>query len=374
MGKEPENPFVLSGYYGKKWFCNRDEELSQLTRHIENERNVVLYAWRRLGKTALIKQFFSDLEGSGNYECLYVDVMATQTLSEALEAITKAVFNRYGKTSAGLTSALQRLLASVGVSLKFNQTTGVPEIFFGLQSPSVEKKTFDALGDFLSNRKKNVVIALDEFQQVTHYGNVNAEAIFRNWMQEYPDIRFIYSGSHRTLMTSMFTEKSRPFYQSSQLLSLEPIAEVEYSNFILHHFSENGKTIDEETIPELYKWCRGQTYTIQRVCNYLFDYFENAKAKDLQSVFDKIIEQDKPMFANYQKMLTKMQWRVLKAIAKEEPLKNPMGKEFVQNYGLGATSSVQAALKSLQKKEIIIREEDNYLVHDVILARWLQAL
>ncbi|MDZ7755510.1 MAG: ATP-binding protein [Rhodohalobacter sp.] len=374
MGKEPENPFVLSGYYGRKWFCNRDKELNELTRHIKSDRNVVLYAWRRLGKTAIIKQLFSDFEESGEYECVYADLMVTQSMPEATEAITKAVFNRFGKTSSGISSSIQRLLSKVGVSLRFNEASGVPEIFFGLQRPKSEKQSFDALGDFLSNRKKRVVIALDEFQQVTSYENVNAEVVFRNWMQEFPDIRFIYSGSHRSLMTSMFSDKSRPFYKSSQLLPLEPITEEDYREFIVNHFSENEKTIDSATITELYEWARGQTYTVQRICNYLFDYYEEATVEKLQVVFDKLIDQDKPMFASFQKMLTKVQWKVLKSIAKEEPLENPLGNEFIQKYALGASSSVQVALKSLQKKEIVIKEGDKFLVHDVILARWLQTL
>jgi len=345
-----------------------------LTRHIKSDRNVVLYAWRRLGKTAIIKQLFNDLEDSGEYECVYADLMVTQSIQEATEVITKAVFNRFGKTSAGITSAIQRLLSKVGVSLHFNETSGVPEIFFGLQRPKSEKLSFDALGDFLSNRKKRVVVALDEFQQVISYENVNAEVVFRNWMQEFPGIRFIYSGSHRSLMTSMFSEKNRPFYNSSQLLPLEPISKEDYEGFIIKHFSESEKTIDSATISELYEWARGQTYTVQRVCNSLFDYYEEATVENLQNVFVKLIDQDKPMFASFQKMLTKVQWRVLKSIAKEEPLENPLGKDFIQKYELGASSSVQVALKALQKKEIIIKEGEKFLVHDVMLARWLQTL
>jgi hypothetical protein len=37
--KEPFNPFVINNYQGKEYFCDR-----------ENDRNVALYAWRRLGK------------------------------------------------------------------------------------------------------------------------------------------------------------------------------------------------------------------------------------------------------------------------------------------------------------------------------------
>lgn len=372
--KTPQNPFILSGYTGKEWFCNREKELTDLLAHIENERNVVLYAWRRLGKTALIKCLFDELEKTGEMETVYVDLFATQSVTEALEAITSAIYEKYGSTSTGLSSALQMLFSSIGVSIRFNETTGTSEIFFGLRQPPRPEPSFAAIGKFLADRKKTVVIALDEFQQLTSYVDKHCEALFRNWMQEFPSTRFIYSGSHRKIMFSMFSEKNRPFFQSSQLMSVDPIHVDDYSAFIIEHFKKNGKTITTDITQKIYHWCRGQTYSIQRVCNYLFGHYSHPGPDDLTEVFEQIIEQDKPMFASYQKMLTRSQWSVLKAVAAEEPLKNPLSKEFLIKYSLGAASSVQTALQALQKKEIVVEEHGSYFVHDVILARWLQTI
>ncbi len=372
--KTPQNPFVLSGYTGKEWFCNRKTELSEMHQHLENGRNIVLYAWRRLGKTALIKCFFEELEKDKKAETIYVDLFATQSINEALESITSAIYEKYGRASSGISSALNKLLSSIGVSIRFNDSTGIPEIFFSLREPPRPTISLQAIGEFLAGRKKPVVIALDEFQQISSYPEKNSEAIFRSWMQEFPDIHFIYSGSHRKLMFSMFSERNRPFYHSSQLMSIDPIEKNEYSSFIREKFSKGGKTITTEITDNLYEWCRGQTYSIQRVCNYLYGHYNNPLPKDLIDVYNQIIEQDKPMFASYQKILTRTQWNVLKAIANEEPLKNPLSKDFIKNHSLGATSSVQSAVKALQKKEIVIYDDEKYLVHDVILARWLQMI
>ena len=81
-----------------------------------------------------------------------------------------------------------------------------------------------------------------------------------------------------------------------------------------------------------------------------------------------------PLFSGYTKLLTNMQWKVLMAVAKDEPLINPLSKEFINNYHLGATSSVNTALRMLQKNELVIEDEGSYFVHDVLLARWLQSL
>lgn len=69
-----------------------------------------------------------------------------------------------------------------------------------------------------------------------------------------------------------------------------------------------------------------------------------------------------------------MQWNVLVAVAKEEPLVNPLSKEFVQKHHQGAVSSVSTALKMLQKNELIIEEEGELYVHDVLLSRWLKII
>src|SRR5690606_38197242 len=107
--------------------------------------------------------------------------------------------------------------------------SGIPEVSLGLKETNVPERSLEAIGQFLSQRKNQVVVALDEFQQISNYEEKNAEAVFRSWMQQFPGIRFIYSGSHRRMMQAMFTEKKRPFYRSSQLMALDPIDEKEYA-------------------------------------------------------------------------------------------------------------------------------------------------
>lgn len=369
----PDNPFVLSGYRGRKWFCDREKELLELEEHVTNERNVVLYAWRRMGKTALIKCFFDILKSRGEKETLYVDLLATQSLEEAIRTITRAVYDTYGKTGSGISAALSALFSAIGIHLSFNPMTGSPEISLGLNQPVVPEKSLRAIGEFLINRKKPLVIALDEFQQVSGYTDQNAEAIFRNWMQEFPQLRFIYCGSHRGMMQAMFTEKKRPFYKSAQLMDTGPIPLEEYTVFIRDHFAEAGKSIGVDMVEKIYMWCRGQTYSIQLVCNYLFGRFDRVKESGLQEVFEDILRRESAVFINYQKLLTANQWEVLQAVAKEGWVENPTGKEFVMGHGLGAASSVRQALQSLVEKELVVYDE-GYMVHDILLSRWLAQL
>lgn len=372
--KKPENPFSINAYHGKDYFCNRENDLRTLHDHIENDRNVVLFGWRRMGKSALIHRFFEDLESSGEYETLYVDFLATHSLGEALKTFTTSVYDRFGITKKGITSTIQNLLSSLGATLTFNPMSGTPEINLGIRRPERSEYTLNVLGEFLRKRKKRVVLAIDEFQQISSYQKQNAEAVFRTWAQLFPDIRIIYCGSHRTLMAEMFSEKSRPFYHSAMLQTLDPIPLDNYVPFIQKHFESKKKKIEKELIEKIYSWARGQTYTVQLACNYLFSQYTIVKEENVETVFDNILMQYQAVFANFAKILTINQWNVLKSISKEEPLNNPLSRDFIDKYQLGATSTVSSAIKALVRQEMVIIDEGAYLVHDVILARWMARL
>lgn len=369
--KAPKNPFVLNTYHGDKYFCDREEDLARLNEHVNNGRNVVLFAWRRLGKTALVQRLFAELERNGEYETLFLDLLACQSMSDAIGTVASAMYDKYGNLEQGLSGAFQKLLTSLGATLSFSPLTGAPELSIGIKAPDTEAHSLTALGEFLRGRKKKIVICMDEFQQVSHFAEPQAEAIFRTWTQQFPDIRFIFSGSHRTLMTEMFAEASRPFYQSAQLLPLKPIPLEVYSEFIQQHFREAGKSIASEQIEKIYTWSRAQTYTVQLICNYLYGRVSEVEDGDIVQVCADILEQQQAIFANFPKMLTRTQWAVFKSIAREERLQNPLGKDFIQKYNLGAASSVNTALKALQKLELVVVDEGTYLVHDVLLARWM---
>ena len=369
--KEPFNPFIINTYQGKEYFCNREFELKTLISHIENDRNVVIYAWRRLGKSALIHRLFDELESSKNYETLYIDLLATQNIGESIQSISAAIYDKYGKTSNGISASIQKLMASIGATISFNSLSGAPELTLGVNNTKQPNQSLAALGEFLATRKKRVVIAIDEFQQINDYQGEKAEAVFRSWVQQIPEVRFIFSGSHRTLMEAMFTEKKRPFYQSSMLESLQPISLEAYSEFITQHFQVAKKKIELDSIAKIYHWSRGQTYTVQLVCNHLYAKHNKVTNADVDVVFDQSRVQQQAIYANFQKMLTRTQWNVFRAIAKEEPLQNPLSKGFIQKYNLGAASTVSTALKALERLELVIKDEENYLVHEVQLARWM---
>lgn len=370
--KTPKNPFVLAGFQGGEYFCDRREELEMLDNHIKNDRNVVLFSWRRMGKTALI-HYYLNIQ-SKKTEPLYVDLLPTRSISEAVKQITQKVMDRYGRTESGLSARLRQLVGKIGLEMTFDSITGLPSVSVGLSPLSLPEKSLTAIGEFLTSQKKTIIIALDEFQQIGRYETGNGEALFRDWMQSFPSIRFIFSGSHRGMMTAMFTETKRPFYRSCQLMALDAIALDEYIPFIKANMQKASKKMDTPTIRSIYEWSRSQTYCIQLICNRLYGSALPAQIKNLDEIYGNILLQEQVYFSQFTNLLTRNQYELLSAIAKDEPAEKPLSQHFRKKHNLSSPSSVQRALEMLIHNEIIVQENDTFLVHDVLLARWLQRI
>ena len=67
-----KNPFVLVGYLGPDYFCDREQETRKLVSWLENGSNVTLMAPRRYGKTGLIHHVFHNLPDG--FRGIYLDI------------------------------------------------------------------------------------------------------------------------------------------------------------------------------------------------------------------------------------------------------------------------------------------------------------
>lgn len=372
--RKPANPFVLSGYHSPAYFCNRKRELAWLEQQFSNERNAVIYAYRRMGKTALIKQFFYYLEKEKRAKTVFVDLLGTSSMQEANKKLANAILQQFENLHTGLGKKMLAMLSSLGATISMDPISGAPQISLGLVQASEAERSMEAIGTFLKELKQPVVVAIDEFQQITSYTRQNAEAIFRSWTQEFPMIRFIFSGSHRHMMQTMFTDHGRPFYNSAQLWSLESIDKTDYAVFIRAFFKKVNLEISKPLLDDIFAWCRMQTYYVQLICNKLYGRKQVIGEKLLSEVKQEIIQQEAPLFGTYQQLLTDFQWRTLKAIALQEIVPSPTAQEFIAKYNLGAASSVSTALQLLVKKEFVVYQNDHYRLHDTLLMRWLQQL
>jgi hypothetical protein len=176
------------------------------------------------------------------------------------------------------------------------------------------------------------------------------------------------------MMAEIFLSPSRPFYQSTSMMSISSIPIEKYSKFAQVHFKDAGKSISPIVIAEVYQRFEGVTWYVQRVMNEFFSLTPPQATCDMEMLEPAITNILRANEFNYQSMLFQLppkQKELLVAIAKEGKAKNLTSSAFVKKYRLTSSSSVQSAIKGLLEKNFVTVALGTYEVYDKFFALWL---
>lgn len=367
------NPFVLEGYKGAEYFCDRALDTQLLCEHIHNQRNVALISKRRLGKSGLILHTFNQKEISQNYYTFYVDIYDTKTLAEFTYEFGKCVLETLKPLGRQVWESFISALKSLKMSVSFD-INGNPEWGVSLGDIHTPDVMLDEIFHYLEHADKPCLVAIDEFQVVAEYPEKTVEATLRKRIQTCRNVQFIYSGSQRHMMAEMFASHARPFYNSSALMGLEPIDKELYREFANKHLASNSHSISNEAFDYLYEWSEGVTWYIQNVLNVLFST-NTAHAMftldDIDHAINTILQRNTFAYKALLYQLGAKQKAVLVAIAKEGHVEKVMAQDFLRRHSLTA-STVQGAIKVLLDRDFITREDNLFQIHDYFFGLYLR--
>jgi len=360
------NPFTT--YYQPEYFCDREEEILQLTNNLFNGLNTLVHSPRRLGKSAMIKHLFFKLEEAKEFETIYVDLFATNNTQDLIRNLTESILEKYH--SKNIFSGIKKLLKGITVSLSLSEA-GTPSLSISLTEGQMNS-SLGQLFAYLEKRNKKVVVAFDEFQEVANYPE-KAEALLRTQIQKLSNVRFIYSGSSNHILQNMFYSAKRPFYQSSEVLVLDKIKRDEYFEFIESGFKEFHKTIEAEAINHILDFTDGYTYYTQAICNQAFFMVENSFSyEDSIELTTSYIENRKVDYMGLYSLLAENHKKIAVAVAKEGVVLKPTAIEFLMKHKLPSASSTLQAVNALTTKEILYKDIEGYRVYDVFFKRFLE--
>lgn len=371
-----DNPFILQPYVSEELFCDRKKEMETIISHIENGANVSLMSMRRIGKTGLIFRTFEELRKKKyGFDTYYADIYATSGLGDFVKVLAEAVVSQSSQ------SAMKRFfskLEGIRPLISYDPISGQPQVSITYQTELQKETTLKSLMSYLDSTGKKVVVAIDEFQQIREYEDCRMEALLRNYIQNLKNVRFIFSGSRRHIMTDIFASLSSPFYQSVVNIPLRKLNSDIYAEFIKEKFNKGGKSIDDNTIRFILEWTRCHTFYTQTLCNNVYMRAgETVSMQNVYSAIEYIYEAEEDHFFTIRNMLTKGQWRYLKAIAKEQIVTQPTSGSFISKYGIGTPASSRRTMASLIEKELVFDadtpEGKEYSVSDLFLSRWLES-
>ena len=331
------NPFVVYGYKGAEYFCDRQKETEKMISTLHNERNITLVAPRRMGKTGLIHHVFHQMEEQyEGVKCFYLDIFATKNLEQMVQLMASEIIGK--------------------LDLK----------------PSEGRESLKRIFEYLKQSGKRCYIAIDEFQQILSYPEDGVEAMIRSYIQFLPNVYFVFSGSQQHMMQEMFLSANRPFFQSSLVLSLPCIEEPVYREFANRLLLSQHRLINESTFSYIYQQSDSVTWYVQAILHGIYEHESSEITKSLvDEVIQELIEEQAMAYQNYCAWLTENQQLLLLAIARESLVSSPLSQQFISTHHLSATSSVKTALKALVDKQLVSKTPNGYLVSDRFFAKWL---
>lgn len=372
---EQKNPFLVYGYVGPRYFCDREQETEKLVSALDNGRNITLIAPRRMGKTGLIKNTFYRMQQQHpGVACFYMDIFATRDLSSLVRLLAKTVLGQLDTLSETVLNKLTTFFRSCRPVISVDELTGVPTVSLDFV-PDKSEQTLKEIFDYMVASGRQCYLAIDEFQQISFYPEKGTEALLRSYIQFMPNVHFVFAGSSRHLMEEMFTSAKRPFYQSTQLMMLHEINQETYYHFASDFFEAKGSLLSKDVFGWVYTRFAGHTWYIQAMLNRLYERKE--AITDLQQAEQTLlglIEENTPIYQSIIALLTDNQLALMQAIACEGVVASPNKGDFIKEHNLKAPSSVNTALKSLLEKELIYKSADGYTVYDRFMGLWLQAL
>lgn len=175
--KSPMNPFLIVGYQGPNYFCDRETKTETLLSALENERNVTLISPRRMGKAGLIMNtFFYIQQNKDSAACFYLDIFSTQNLQEFVSLLGRTILGKLDTFSQSALKSLFSFFKSCHPAISADEMTGIPSVILDFV-PERSEETLKEIFAYINQSGRECYIAIDEFQQIMEYPEKGVEGL-----------------------------------------------------------------------------------------------------------------------------------------------------------------------------------------------------
>jgi len=371
-----ENPFVFGEIIDDVHFVDRAAELAQLVRDLADGQKIFLLSPRRFGKSSLVAMALLKLRKQ-HVRTVDLTVSSYSSYAQFLEKFAEKVLRAAGPWDR-VKDWITRFARNVKPDVNVNLGTGEATLSLGQGTfdPSpLAPEVFALPGELARNGGFRMAICLDEFQQIGQFNGGSVEAALRNEVQKQRDVGYVFSGSQPSLMREMLAS-SRPLHKSGPPMFLDKIQPQHWHEFILRNFRKRGRTITEEALNALLQTSDLIPYDVQRIAHELWDYAELQDKRqlglaDIQEVVASLVTAQSSYYELLWEQLSKKQQAVLQALA-TRGTSAIYSQAVREEYRLGAASTVQRAIESLDSRDILDRYRETYFFLDPLFPHWIK--
>ena len=374
------NPFVYGEVVPAGAFADREIELDRLVDDLADGQKVFLISPRRYGKSSLVRQALNALSRRGLLT-VEITVSAYSSYVAFLEGYARALTaseSRWQRARDWLTAAITSTRPEIRVEQPAagpgGFTVAFPMVRTERDVTRLANELFALPGRIAAERRRSVVIALDEFQAIEAFNGGSVEQALRAAAQHQRNVGYVFAGSEPSLREKMIGPR-RPFYKAGPVMRLDRIPADVFAEFIESRFASSGIRAEPGLGAAIVDLAGNLPYDVQRLAHETWDDVRaeggrRATLDNLHTTLGRLLSEQDTMFEAVWQRLTLAQRAVLRAAVLQNG-RELLSAETRNRFRLGGASSIQASLAALIKQDLLTKEGGRYLVVDSLLREWV---
>lgn len=378
------NPFEFGGELKASSLIDREQELDQVVRTIENGGKLFLIGPRRYGKTSILAAAEDRLAGS-KVAVLRFDAEIYESLGHLAAALLAAAAKELSPTIEKAGDAIKRFAAKLKPQVEYDLADQSLSISFG-SSAKTNPASLPLLTDVLNivdrmaaAADKRAAVILDEFQQIIEEGGPTAERQIRGTVQRHHHTAYVFAGSKTRMLADMTNDPGRAFWKLGSRLFLGPIPREAWRAFLSHGFTRSSFKAQAAALEHLMDVAEDIPFNIQQLANVSWEQLRAAgggtlTAARVDDALVQLVTRENSSYTQIWNSLNRQQKIALKAVI-DEGGKGLRSAAVLARFGLAA-SSMHKILIALDSRGLIREEEElgsiRYRLEDPFLARWLR--
>lgn len=380
MAKARTNPFRYGALALDDSFTDRQDELAELLADVGNGQDVVIFAPRRYGKSSLVWKASQELVGKHDVLVAQVDLMTTPTKEKLAEKLAKTI---YEDVASALFRSKERMRVFQGLRVRPTVTVDPDDgalsfSFTASRAPedmdATLERLFELPGRLATERGRPVALVLDEFQEIVDIDR-DLPKLMRAVFQAQPEVAHVYLGSRRHMMERIFSDENEPFWRSAKRIELGVIQPAKFRPFLRRGFKRTGRTIAPDCLDRLLEVTGGHPYATQELAYFLWQETpvdQDADAVRLDQAVGRVLASENSHFGLIWERAARAQRQLLQALAFDPG--RPLGNAYRRRHGLPGASSVQRALQTLERQELVARQQGDSWIAEPFFAEWIRRL
>ena len=365
------NPFRYGQIVKADDFCIRPELEKILTEEIRRGQNLYIQGERRTGKSSLI---FETIRKLKRHKIIFIDLLEVKSSDDLLKRMVTGVVAV--EQSASLLNKVFQKLAYLRPIVSIDPISGLPTLTL---DASIQLKPDSIAGilDLIStyhSKTKPLVVVFDEFQDSLNLKDASETlAQLRSKIQFLSDIPFLFSGSIRSKMGTIFNDPDSAFFKSALPIEVGPLDRELFQAFIVDKFATGKRNIAESVLDQIFEICFNVAGDIQQFCSAIWEttaYGDPILDQQIPEALQRIFAHEAKGYETTLKIVSGQQLKFLTGLARMDGLA-PTSSNFLKQAGIPQASSAQTILKRLLNLKILFYYENEYRFVNPFFRAWL---